>query len=1030
MNIITEEELSSIKAPKGTFTEKNSYRFQKNPLISKYNHAFFTAATEEQFLSSFDDNKAAVFKLKKKREQLLSSILASLAATTTTGIKFSFSKIYNHWTPKSTLNTFTYMFYHIKKGIYVRIQDNQLHTFLPFNNNWYVNRFHSRLPSYRSSVGFFKEVSESQGYKWNWKRVNKNMWNWRSNGHMIRYDANVSVFDEDQVFYYVFFTDLLSEREVPDIEFFINSRDFSVLTRNGDVEPYTTIYGEDFPLLPEMTFNSHTPVFSMSKSNPTHSDILMITWEDIIRVYSQEDNIEFLGKKGATSNYTFDLTLDWSRKSEYAVFRGASTGEGVTRRDNPRLKVVQIAKEYPELLIDAGITSINNRPRMYLEESGEIKFKVIEGEEVPSIEGWLTAEEQSQYKYIINLNGHTTAFRLSLELSFGSVVLLQRSSHSMWLTRMLEDMVHVVFVAEDLSDLPLKLNWLRANDDKARAIATNARKFYERHCTKEGLFNYMQSLLMQLSQHIDYNGSLHSRRHWRAEQLQFLLEEKQADIASMRKKVSDWEIQPGNKFPERTIMKFPHSCCKALEALLLTSRTGVDTFISPVSSKIREGGAISIDMVEFRGLPISVKKSEESKDKLMHSYLVGALGVNDLIKYYPMSFNYTLYLDDDNERDNNNTLLLSWFRYGEMLEDYLQSDRFNWPDFISILLQIEMILMQSFERRGFIHGDLYPYNIILTWTSSSSSSSQRLTTWYDNVEVKANVIPTLIDYDKSSYIWKGQVVGFDYSIEYRKPYYDICMLILSSICTLIKSRRIYNNSFDLQMINYLLLPLQSKRCIAILLGKSRLETLNDIILFVNAACKFSVFRMLMKYYSADLQELDHRKMLQHLINTQHTTKINYLNSPRIVTGNPYFIADYFRQTTDFDRQRVGVKHLKHHRLASLPKSDDANIRHYLAEVYSSMIYSYRLDIPEIEKSLIVETTQKINRLYREKNLALMSFSEDLDAAKSSEDDLLSFHIPTRNVYITLASPRVQPLDYHYFLSRTESTPRLTWEVDG
>ncbi len=40
----------------------------------------------------------------------------------------------------------------------------------------------------------------------------------------------------------------------------------------------------------------------------------------------------------------------------------------------------------------------------------------------------LTPEEQSKYKYIINIDGHVSAFRLSLEMSMGCCILLVKST--------------------------------------------------------------------------------------------------------------------------------------------------------------------------------------------------------------------------------------------------------------------------------------------------------------------------------------------------------------------------------------------------------------------------------------------------------------------------------------------------------------------------------------------------------------------------------------------------------------------------
>ncbi len=71
----------------------------------------------------------------------------------------------------------------------------------------------------------------------------------------------------------------------------------------------------------------------------------------------------------------------------------------------------------------------------------------------------LTPEEQSKYKYIINIDGHVSAFRLSLEMSMGCCILLVKSTipnetfgWKMWFSHLLKPYIHYVPVKSDLSD--------------------------------------------------------------------------------------------------------------------------------------------------------------------------------------------------------------------------------------------------------------------------------------------------------------------------------------------------------------------------------------------------------------------------------------------------------------------------------------------------------------------------------------------------------------------------------------------------
>ena len=90
----------------------------------------------------------------------------------------------------------------------------------------------------------------------------------------------------------------------------------------------------------------------------------------------------------------------------------------------------------------------------------------------------LTPSEQSEYKYIIHVDGHVSAFRLSYQLSLNSVILLVNSKWKVWFSDMLQPYVHYVPVKDDLSDLIDQIKWCRDNDKKCSEIVYNAKCFY------------------------------------------------------------------------------------------------------------------------------------------------------------------------------------------------------------------------------------------------------------------------------------------------------------------------------------------------------------------------------------------------------------------------------------------------------------------------------------------------------------------------------------------------------------------------
>lgn len=83
-------------------------------------------------------------------------------------------------------------------------------------------------------------------------------------------------------------------------------------------------------------------------------------------------------------------------------------------------------------------------------------------------------ERAPQYKYVLNLNAVTSSWRLHELLLSGSVLMLQEHPVVEWLQMHLQPWIHYVPLAEDLSDLIERIEWLRANDEHARLLAEAA----------------------------------------------------------------------------------------------------------------------------------------------------------------------------------------------------------------------------------------------------------------------------------------------------------------------------------------------------------------------------------------------------------------------------------------------------------------------------------------------------------------------------------------------------------------------------
>ena len=155
-------------------------------------------------------------------------------------------------------------------------------------------------------------------------------------------------------------------------------------------------------------------------------------------------------------------------KKAVAIFRGSSTGCGTTYATNMRIKAASLSQKFSNIL-DAGITKWKARPR---KQMGQKYLQTIDKNLISSsypqtylpLKSNMSPEDQSKYKYILNIDGHVSAFRLSLELSMGSVILLVDSDYNLWFKKYLVAWTHYVPIKADLSDLISQIRWCQKND--------------------------------------------------------------------------------------------------------------------------------------------------------------------------------------------------------------------------------------------------------------------------------------------------------------------------------------------------------------------------------------------------------------------------------------------------------------------------------------------------------------------------------------------------------------------------------------
>lgn len=280
-------------------------------------------------------------------------------------------------------------------------------------------------------------------------------------------------------FYGRFMSSVSEKYPLPDGFYIISPTDQIVLRKDG-MEPLVDVVGGIKPLMSH-NFAHYYPIMN-SSTHVDYADIPLPTYDDWMFV---RDKTLQVG----------DVELDWSNKKPVAVFRGSSSGCGYDEKTNMRIKAAALSKQFPDLL-DAGMNVWTVQAKMH--RTGRLgyidrrKYK----ETVPSI----PFAKQSEFKYILHIDGNVAAYRLGVSLLLGSCILYQETGSRVWFQHLMKPFVHYIPIKEDLSDLIERIKWCREHDEECRKIAAAALELGQRILTKDSLIDYFAATMWALAE--------------------------------------------------------------------------------------------------------------------------------------------------------------------------------------------------------------------------------------------------------------------------------------------------------------------------------------------------------------------------------------------------------------------------------------------------------------------------------------------------------------------------------------------------
>ena len=865
---------------------KGSYaKSPTNPRYKNFKQGIFTAGDEEQF-EEFRD--ARTYNIDEKTVNVPRKILIP-------EIWEGFHNIH----ASSVTNTFRYIFHKLKKGLFVKIANGELKVFLPFSKDAYVNEWGGQITSNTDHIySIFRKVSNLDARRFYPKGVSTNPRFWYGNNGLIRYESPMAENDTNLSTLRDMIKTLCSERELPDIEFFINRRDFP-LKKKTATEPYDNIWDRDDKELVSHKYDKYAPIMSMSSSE-TYADVLIPTFEDWARV--EQPRGKWFAYCCRDLNVEH-LTTKWEDKKPTAVFRGGSTGIGVTIDTNMRLKAASLTNsvynQCPDdgiLLpyLDAGITNWNVRPRKI---KGDKDLHVIDYNAMNiSLVSKLSMLEQSKFKYILHLQGHVSAFRLSYELGMGCVILLVDSQWRLWFSHLLIPNVHFVPVKSDLSDLFDKIRWCRAHDDECQRIAMNAKSFYDEHLCRESVLDYLQNTLVQVKersgQYFYPNNSL----------LDHQLEAEKIHIDNL----PPFDVNLTETINTHYVPKTPR-CHSTLEALgwVLSEDLKRECLVCGQETQIAINKLGVVLKTSYAGMAI-VRKYTTSLKKMRehaHEIFVGIKGVNRIIKSIP-NFAYTFGGAVTSEGASVYTEFIS----GGSFDEYLRSKRCTIVDVIGILMQVCLALEVAQNTCGFVHMDLMPWNIQIQVLKECCVRVPYLLS--DTVvTAKTKLVPVIIDFGKSHIVYEGRYHGF-IRLYQSSRIQDVVTLLVQTL-NILKDVRLTHAEFPvlLQIANFLAMNPDTGKTTGNSYCPTRFTTAKEMKRWLSENKSYGNLTMDDK---RELEKLSPRDLFGYLkyihtsMNTESTSMVSFDMASNNYTscmdrGNSLQVYHYIRSGTEDER---------------------------------------------------------------------------------------------------------------------------------
>ncbi len=183
--------------------------------------------------------------------------------------------------------------------------------------------------------------------------------------------------------------------------------------------------------------------------------------------------------------------VPWEKKQPIAFWRGATTGALINSNNYlsfPRALLVQQSVMHPSLL-DAKFVALVQ----FFDPDALRLFK----QKMPACAAKVNLATQLNYRYLVNVDGNTCAWsRVFWILKSNSLLLKQEGEWTQWYYRILRPWKHYVPVERNLGNIAAMIEWAKAHDQEAKAIASRANELTKAF-TQDSIEAYVELLLRE-----------------------------------------------------------------------------------------------------------------------------------------------------------------------------------------------------------------------------------------------------------------------------------------------------------------------------------------------------------------------------------------------------------------------------------------------------------------------------------------------------------------------------------------------------